>query len=89
MKTYHLFIDKEYCIRHVFGNLQMTLEPGIKYIQTEEHSILPPYIRIESIYRDEYFKGKITEQLRNMGYDKSFTILKPLVKEVSMLEEEP
>lgn len=89
MRTYYLFIDKEYCIRNVFENLQMAiLEPGIKYIQIKEHIILPPYIVVKSIYKDEYFKSKINEELRDMGYDKSFKILKPLVKELCMLQEE-
>jgi hypothetical protein len=88
MRTYYLFIDEEYCIRKVFENLQMALEPGIKYIQIKEHIILPPYILIESIYKDECLKNKINAELSAMGYDKSFKILKPLVNEVCMLEEE-
>jgi hypothetical protein len=84
MRTYYLFIDKEFCIRNVFENLQMAiLEPGIVYKQIKEHVLLPPYIVVESIYKDEYLKTKIDEELRDMGYDKSFKILKPLVKEVA------
>ena len=80
MRTYYLFIDKEFCIQDVFKNLQMALEPGIVYKQIKEHILLPPYIIVESIYKDEYFKTKIYEELRNMDYDKSFKILKPLAK---------
>jgi hypothetical protein len=58
----------------------MALEPGIVYKQIKEHILLPPYIIVESIYKDEYFKTKIYEELRNMDYDKSFKILKPLSK---------
>ena len=88
MRTYHLFIDKEYGIKKVFDKLKMALELGIKYIQIEEHIILQPYILIESIYKDEHFRNKINEQLRNMGYDKSYVILKPLAKELCMLPGE-
>jgi len=83
MRTYYLFLDKEFCIHDVFENLQMALEPGIVYKQIKEHILLPPHIVIESIYKDEYLKTKIDEELRDMGYDKSFKILKPLAKEVS------
>lgn len=75
MRTYYLFIDKEFCIRNVFETLQTALEPGIIY-----KVLLPPYIVIESIYKDQYFKTKIDEELTNCGYDKSFKILKPLDK---------
>jgi hypothetical protein len=88
MRTYYLFIDKAYCIQKIFENLQLALEPGIKYIQIKEHIILPPYILIESSYKDEYFKNKINEELSAMGYDKSFKILKPPVNEMCMLQEE-
>jgi hypothetical protein len=36
MITYYLFIDKEFCIRNVFENLQITLEPGIIYKYIKE-----------------------------------------------------
>lgn len=87
MRTYYLFLDKEFCIRNVFENLQEAriLEPGIQYMQIKEHALLPPYIVIESIYKDEYFKNKVNEELRDMGYDKSFKILKPLVKEQTLI----
>ena len=83
MRTYYLFLDEEFCIRNVFENLQIALEPGIVYKQIKANCVLlPPHIVIESIYKDEYFKTKIHEELRTMGYDKSFKILKPLVTEV-------
>jgi hypothetical protein len=85
MITYYLFLDKEFCIRNVFENLQGALEPGIIYMQIKEHALLPPYIVIESIYKDGYFKTKINEELRERGYDKSFKILKPLVKEQTII----
>jgi hypothetical protein len=80
MRTYYIFIDKEFCIRNVFETLQTYLEPGIIYKQIKEHIILPPYIVVESIYKDGYFKKKIDEILRDIGYDRSFKILKPLDK---------
>ena len=53
--TYYLFIDKEFCIRNVFETLQTAiLEPGITYTCIKEHVILPPYIVIVSIYKDQY-----------------------------------
>lgn len=77
--TYYLFIDKEFCIRNVFETLQTAiLEPGIIYTCIKEHVILPPYIVIISIYKDQYLLTKIREELDNIGYDKSFEILKPL-----------
>ncbi len=83
MITYYLFIDKEFCIRNVFENLQITLEPGIIYKYIKEHILLPPHIVLESIYKDKYLKTKIDEELRDIGYDKSFKILKPLANEVT------
>jgi len=80
--TYYLFIDKEFCIQNVFETLQMAiLEPGIKYTQLKQHYILPPYIVIVSIYKDQYLLEKVTEELDNIGYDKPFKILKPLITE--------
>jgi hypothetical protein len=77
--TYYLFIDKEFCIRNVFQTLQEDiLEPGIVYTEIKEHQILPPYIVIVSIYKENYLLEKITEELRDIGYDKTFEILKPL-----------
>lgn len=79
--TYYLFLDKEFCIRNVFETLQEDiLEPGIVYTEIKEHQILPPYIVIETIYKDQYLLDKVTEQLQDIGYDKSFTILHPLEK---------
>jgi hypothetical protein len=84
--TYYLFIDKEFCIRNVFETLQTAiLEPGIKYTHIKEHAILPPYIVIVSIYKDQYLLEKVREELDNIGYDKSFKILKPLVKERTLI----
>lgn len=81
-RTYYLFLDKEFCIRNVFENLQLAiLEPGIVYVEIKEETILQPYIVIESIYKDQYLLLKVKEELINMGYDKSFKILKPLVEE--------
>jgi hypothetical protein len=78
--TYYLFIDKEFCIQNVFETLQQDiLEPGIKYTQIKEDFILPPYIVIVSIYRDQYLLKRIEEELTDIGYDKSFKILKPLI----------
>ncbi len=85
MRTYYLFIDNDFCIQNVFENLQAGLEPGIVYKQIKEHELLPSYIIMESIYKDEYLRDKIDEELRDLGYDKSFTILKPLVKERDMI----
>ena len=77
--TYYLFIDKEFCIQNVFETLQQDiLEPGIKYTQIKEDFILPPYIVIVSIYKDQYLLKRIEEELTDIGYDKSFKILKPL-----------
>jgi hypothetical protein len=78
--TYYLFIDKEFCIQNVFETLQQDiLEPGVKYIQIKEDVILPPYIVIVSIYKDQYLLKRIEEELTDIGYDKSFKILKPLI----------
>jgi hypothetical protein len=78
--TYYLFLDKEFCIQNVFENLQENiLEPGIVYKEIKEHPILPPYIVIVSIYKDQYLLEKVKEELEDMGYDKSFEIVKALV----------
>jgi hypothetical protein len=80
--TYYLFIDKEFCIQNILETLQQAiLEPGIRYTQIKEHAILPPYIVIVSIYRDQYLLEKVEEKLTNIGYKKSFKILKPLMVE--------
>lgn len=80
--TYYLFINKDFCIQNVLETLQMAiLEPGIKYTHIKEHVILPPYIVIESIYKDQCLLTKVREELDNIGYDNSFKILKPLVNE--------
>lgn len=80
--TYYLFIDKEFCIRNVFETLQEDiLEPGIVYTEIKEHLILPPFIVIESIYKDGYLLEKLREELSDIGYDKTFEILKPLTLE--------
>ena len=82
--TYYLFIDKEFCIRNVFETLRMNiLEPGITYKEIKEQTILPPYIVIVSIYKDQYLLEKVSEELDNIGYDKPFKILKPLVGNLS------
>jgi hypothetical protein len=84
--TFYLFIDKEFCIRNVFETLRMDiLEPGIVYTEIKEHSILPPFIVIESIYKDGYLLEKITEELSDIGYDKTFKILKPLTLEMCLI----
>jgi hypothetical protein len=82
MKTFHLFIDDEFCIRNVFEILQMNIfEPGIMYIEIKEQgSILPPYIVMKTIYKAQYLLDKVAEQLEDINYDKSFEILKPLFK---------
>ncbi len=78
--TYYLFVDN---IRNVFETLRMNiLEPGIIYKEVKEQTILPPYIVIVSIYKDQYLSNKVREELDNIGYDKSFKILKPLVNEI-------
>jgi hypothetical protein len=83
--TYYLFLNKEFCIQNVFENLQQAiLEPGIVYKEIKEDPILPPYIVIVSIYKDQYLLDKVTEELRYMGYDKQFKLLKPLVKEKTL-----
>ena len=52
---YYLFIDKEFCIQNVFENLQLAiLEPGIKYSEIKLNDILPPYIILTTIYKDQY-----------------------------------
>ena len=85
--TYYLFLDKEFCIRNVFENLQQDiLEPGIVYKDIKPHSILPPYIVIVSIYKDQYLLTKIREVLDDIGYDKSFEILKPLCTDPRRLD---
>ena len=79
--TYYLFLDTEFCIQNVFENLQLNiLEPGIVYVEIKEQSVLPPYIILESIYKDQYLLELINTELRDMGYDKPFEILKPLLK---------
>lgn len=79
-KTFYLFIDKEFCIENVFQTLRMNiLEPGIVYSEIKEHPFLPPFIIIKSIYKDGYLLEKVTEELENIGYDKSFEILKQLL----------
>jgi len=81
--TFYLFIDKEFCIQNVFQTLRMDiLEPGIVYTEIKEHSILPPFIVIETIYKDGYLLEKITEELEDIGYDKTFEILKPLTTQL-------
>lgn len=78
--TYYLFLDKELCILNVFKTLRTNalLEPGITYTCIEDDSILPPYIVISSIYKDQYLMVKITETLAYLGYDKEFKLLKPI-----------
>lgn len=86
MRTYYLFIDNEnFDIHNVFESLQQTriIEPGIEYKDIKDNHILPQYILIESIYKDEYFKSCLTTLLRDMGYDKEFKLVKPLVKEMA------
>jgi hypothetical protein len=85
MRTYYIFIDEEFSIFDTFNVLKETrvIEPGIDYIDIKETPILPPYIVVESIYKDEYFKSCLIKILKEIGYDKSIQILKPLVKEVA------
>jgi hypothetical protein len=85
--TYYLFLDKEFCIRNVFETLRMDiLEPGIVYTEIKEQGpILPPFIVIESIYKDGYLLEKVREELEDIGYDKSFKILKPLTLEMFLI----
>ncbi len=85
MRTYYLFIDNEFCIQNVFESLQIGLKQGIVYKQIKEHELLPSYIIMESIYKDEYLRDEINKELRERGYDKSFIILKPLVKERAII----
>lgn len=87
MRTYHLFLDKDFCIYNVFESLMETriIEPGINYIRIKENTILPQCIVIESIYKDEYLKSCLVTLLEDMGYDKSFQILKPLVREEALI----
>lgn len=76
---YYLFIDKEFCIQNVFENLQLAiLEPGIKYNEIKLNDVLPPYIILTTIYKDQYLLKLIKEELSDMGYDKNFEILKPI-----------
>ena len=78
---YYLFIDKEFCIQNVFENLQLAiLEPGIKYSEIKLNDVLPPYIILTTIYTDQYLLELINKELNDMGYDKSFEILKPCYK---------
>ena len=78
--TYYLFLDKAFLIQDVYENLQMNiLEPGIVYKEIKEHSILPSYILLESIYKDGYLFELIQKQLHQIGYDKQFKLLKPLI----------
>ena len=78
VETYYLFID-EFCIQNVFENLQLAiLEPGIKYSEIKLNDVLPPYIILTTIYKDQYLLKLINEELSNMGYDKNFELLKPL-----------
>jgi hypothetical protein len=87
MRTYHLFLDKDFCIYNVFESLVETriIEPGINYIRIKENTILPQCIVIESIYKDEYLKSCLVTLLEDMGYDKQFQILKPLVREEAII----
>jgi len=40
MQTFHLFINKEFCIRNVFETLQEDiLEPGIVYTEIKEQDL--------------------------------------------------
>lgn len=88
-RTYYLFIDKDFCIQNVFETLQMAiLEPGIKYTHiknAKEHVNCGHCIVIVSIYKDQYLLTKVQEELTNIGYDKSFEILKPLTIEKTLL----
>lgn len=82
MSTYYLFLHKEVCIEKVFENLKFCiLDLGIEYKEIKEHSILPSYIKIVSIYKDQYLLKRVTEILKQMDYDKPLKILKPLVNE--------
>ena len=84
MRTYYLFLDRKFCIQNIFENLQSSLEPGISYKKVKQHDLLPPYIVIVSIYKDDYFKSKLEEELYDVGYDKSIVVLKPLALELTL-----
>lgn len=87
MRTYHLFLDKDFCIYNVFDSLVETrvIEPGINYIKIKQNNVLPQCIVIESIYKDEYLKSCLVTLLTDMGYDKQFQLLKPLVREEALI----
>lgn len=87
MKTYYLFLDNDFCIYNVFDTLRETriIEPGITYKEIKENSVIKQCIVITSIYKDEYLKQCLTELLTDMGYDKSFQLLKPLVREEAII----
>lgn len=81
MRTYYLFINDTYDIDHVFDNLLETrvIEPGISYIRIQQdHTLLPPHIVIESVYKDDFLTKCLTTLLSDMDYEGDFDILKPL-----------
>jgi hypothetical protein len=81
-------IHSEYDVQDTLAKLQMfLLEPGNTYLRVIQDDILPPYIVVRSIYKDEYFKSTVVDTLQVLGYDKSCKILKPLVNEVADLKD--
>jgi len=83
--TYYLFIHENYPIEYVFDYLKLSNEEGIKYTSIQDPIILPKYITIQSMFKDMYLKKKIEKVLGDLGYEKPFKILKPLVKEVTLV----
>jgi len=71
MLKYFMYIESGdiYDIQDIYDILKESIEPGIIYKEMEENCII-----IESIYKYEYFKSKISEELLNMGYYGSFKI---------------
>jgi hypothetical protein len=89
MFTYYLFVDLNSCpIEPIFNYLKSSQTQGINYIDIKTDSLLPKYIVIKSMFKDEYFKDKIKMELLYYGYDKKFKILKPLVKELALVHDD-
>lgn len=89
MFIYYLFVDLNSCpIEPVFDYLKSSKTQGINYIDIKIDSLLPKCIVIKSIYRDDYLKNKIKNELLYYGYDKEFQILKPLIKEVALVHND-
>ena len=71
MIKYNLYISNGdiYDIQDIFDILKESLEPGIIYKEIIDNCII-----VESIYKYEYFKGIISEELLNIGYSSEFKI---------------